>query len=475
MCLEMSVVIEDNEKERVMYTPQPHQQMFHLSDLPNLLALGTRGTGKSLSLRWDAIIRCFMFPGFRALILRRQITDLRKSHLIDMEQEAKALGVKYRDTLHDVKLPNGSIIQFAHCEDARALDDYLSSQWDYIGFDELSTFTLDQFLKISAAARTIKGKPYKALVRACSNPLGPGAAWMKEWFVDREVDYGEFQDYNPDDFGMIFSTLEDNKYVSRKEYEARLKILPDHVRRAWLLGEFVLEGVYFSDFRRKTDEGKPWHVVPTLPTWKGEPLQNCAWVSVFRAIDWGYFPDPAVCLWIAVLPNNHAIVFKEHKWLRSLAKDVALDIKRMSEGLHIIETYCDPTMYIKTGANEYSIGETFEINGIPLTASENDRMMYGYAIHEQLNTIIDEHPQLQIVEGQGGSNSGWGCTDLVRTLPIMQMDRKDPRKLGDGDDHWVVALAYYCMGRATPSRDPQNPVQHRWMMPKKQPADLMVA
>jgi hypothetical protein len=470
-CLSISVIVADGIRDRVLYTPQPHQQLFHESDTPNLLALGTRGTGKSMTLRWDAIIRCLMFPGFRALILRRKLTDLRKSHLVDMEMEAKALGANYRQTFYDVKFPNGSFLQFSHCEDNSVLNDYLSSQWDYIGFDEVSTFSLDQFLKICAAARSIVGKPFKSLVRCCSNPLGPGALWMRQWFVDKVVDYSLFDDYNPLDYEMQFSTLDDNRYVSRKEYEARLKVLPEHVRRAWLYGEFVVEGTYFTDYHKNDKEGNPWHVIPVLPTWKGQSLATLPWISVFRAIDWGYYPDPAVCLWIAMLPNQHAIVFMQRKWLKTLAKDVARDIVRLSEGMHILETFCDPTMFIETGAAEYSIGETFETNGVPLTASENDRMMYGYAIHEKLNTIIDGHPALQIVEGNGS----YGCPDLIRTLAIMEMDEKDPRKIADGEDHFVVALAYFAMGKAMPTQDPQNPTgQHRWMMPKRSPLSELV-
>lgn len=459
-CYERSIIINDEHGEELaLYTPQDHQVPFHASNTPNLLALGTRGTGKSLTLRWDAIIRCLMFPGFKALIIRRKLTDLRKSHLLFIGAEMRALGGKYRETTMDAVFPNGSIIQFSHCESDKDVENYLSSEWDYVGFDELSTFMIEQFLKISAATRTVLTKPYRGLVRACSNTLGPGSVWMKAWFVDREVDYAEFPDYCPDDFEMQFSTLDDNKYLDRKAYEARLKNLPEHVRRSWLLGEFVLEGAYFSDFRKTTDKGEPWHVIKTEPTWKGKSLSYFPWISVYRAVDWGYFPDPAVCLWIAVLPNTRAIIFKERTWRRTLAVDVAKEIKRDSEGLHIIDTFCDPSMFIKTGVAPFSIAELFEQNGVPVTACQNDRELFGYAIHQYLNTVIDLEPQAQIVE--------YACPQLVKTLPNLQMDKNDPRKIAPGDDHWAVAFAYFCMGHAMPSRDPVIPTTPRWMLPKR--------
>ncbi len=445
-----------------MDNPECNQVAFHESNAPNLLALGTRGTGKSTTLRWDAIGRCLAVPGFRALIIRRTMPDLRKSHLAFIDREMKLLGQPdFKHTTFEARFHNGSLIQFSHCEKMSDVLNYLSSEWDYIGFDELSTFPLEMFLQISAAARSKQGAAYKALVRACSNPLGVGAGWMKQWFIDRNVNLSEYPDYHPDDFEMQFSRLDGNKYVNKKEYEKRLRNLPEHVRKAWLLGEFVVEGAYFTDFMPKREIGGkvvPWHLTSDMPTWKGESLLSISWINVYRSIDWGYFPDPAVCHWHIILPNKRKITFKERTWTRTLAADVAADIKRQSEGMHIVESYCDPTMFIKTGTTAYSIGEIFEQNGVPLVASQNDRELYGYSIHEMLNTVVDDLPSWQILE--------YACPELVRTIPLLQMDPNDGRKIADGPDHWVISCAYFAMGGGPPSRDPVVNLTPRWMRPK---------
>ena len=448
--------------EKVLYEPQDHpdcdQVAFHASNAPNLLALGTRGTGKSKQLRWDAILRCLMFPGFRALILRRTMPDLRKSHLAFIDYEMRMLGGTFLHTTFEAKFPNGSVIQFSHCEKMTDVMNYLSSEWGSVSFDELSTFTLEMFLQISAAARVSTDAPYKAVVRASSNPLGIGAAWMKQWFVDKNVNLAEYPDYHPDDFEMQFSRLSGNKYISTKDYEKRLRNLPEHVRKAWLLGEFVVEGAYFTDFmpaKQIKGENVPWHCIQVMPTWKGDPLTTISWINVYRSIDWGYFPDPAVCHWHVILPNKRKITFKERTWTRTLAADVAADIKRASVGMHIVESYCDPTMFIKTGQSAYSIGEIFEQHGVPLTASQNDRELYGYSIHEGFNTLIDDLPMWQILE--------YACPELVRTLPLLQMDANDSRKIADGPDHWAVSCAYFLMGDAPVSRDPLVSLIPKWM------------
>jgi phage terminase large subunit len=261
--------IDAQGNEKILYEPFPHigcaicdeaeaagtydpskatQRAFHASTAPNLLALGTRGTGKSLQLRMDFIIRCLMIPRFPALIVRRTMPELRRSHLVFIDYEMKQLGGVFLHTTNVAKFPNGSSLTLAHCETEADVLNFLSSQYGAIGFDELSTFTLAQFLQISSAARAPVDADYQAVVRAGSNTLGIGSGWMKEWFVDKTVRLDDYPDYHPDDFQLMFSTLRENPHLDREQYAARLKNLPEHVRRSWLLGEFITEGQYFSDF-----------------------------------------------------------------------------------------------------------------------------------------------------------------------------------------------------------------------------------
>jgi phage terminase large subunit len=476
-CYEHSVILERPEGlPFAWYTPQPHQIPYHECDTPNLLALGTRDTGKSYMMRHDAIIRCLKFPGFKALILRRTMPDLQKSHLRHIDTEMKLLGKEvgyYREGTHDVKFGNGSFIQFSQCEQMKDVSNYLSSEWDLIIFDELSTFTLEMFLMICAACRSPEDAPYRALVRAGSNTLGIGAKWMKSWFIDHDVDPVDYEDYDPTDFEMQFSTLDQNLYANKADYEKRLKVLPPHVKRAWLRGEFVVEGAYFSNFKYLDDQELPWHVIDTLPTWKDSHgthvhFLDLPWISIYRAIDWGYSPDPAVCLWIAVLPDGHEVVFKERQWKRTLAKDVAKAIVVESEGMHVVDTFADPSMFAKDGNSDYSIAETFEMHGVPMVAAQNDRALFGYVICEHLDTTQTveyrgkerKRPKMQILEDDG---RGLGCPNLLRTIPVMVVDPNDPKKIAAGEDHWVVALAYFGMGRATPVQDPKRPSVPYWM------------
>lgn len=462
--------------EQIFYEPDPalHQPEFHASNVQNVLALGTRGTGKSLEMRADAYLRCLMIPNFHALVVRRTSRQLRESHLVWAPFEMQQLtGQAHNFVANPVaiaRFPNHSDIVFGHCQTDADMS-FLGGQYGAVYFDELSQFTLEQFLMISAVARAPVDAPYRAVVRAGSNPLGLGSDWMYSWFVNKDVKIEDFPDYNPDDYQMIFSRLEDNKHLDLASYTARLKNLPEHVRRAWLLGERVIEGAYFTEFaktKQVNGETRPWHVIHTLPTWrfKGEDCEalDLSWMHVVRSIDWGYFPDPAVCHWHLMLPNKRKITFKERTWTRTLAADVAKQIKRESEGMHVVESFCDPTMFIKTGNAPYSIGEIFEQNGVPLVACQNNRELYGYAIHEMLSTIVKDEQGRDVPSWQ---IYGPACPELVRTIPLLQMDKTDTRKLADGPDHWVVSCAYFAMGRSAPSRDPVVALIPYWMLPAR--------
>jgi hypothetical protein len=253
---------------------------------------------------------------------------------------------------------------------------------------------------------------------------------MKQWFVTKTVDMGLFPDYNPNDFRHIFSTLDQNPHLDQVEYRRQLGNLPAHVKKAWLEGEFVNEGAYFEDFMPSRD-GKPWHVIKELPDLTG--------ASIYRAMDWGWYPDPAVCLWVAVLSNGRAIVFREWTRTKTPVIDAASQLRASSGGMRIVTTLCDPTMFAGSEATGSSIGDLFIRNGIPLTPSKNDRAAAGFAIHEWLNTVLDDGlPKLQIF--------GPACPKLVQTLPELEVDRHDPARIADGPDHWAIALAYWAMG-----------------------------
>lgn len=449
----------------VLYTPSEKGKLFHASTIPNLLLHGPRGTGKSTILRFDVHMRAMAYPGFTYLMLRRTMPQLRKSHLHFIEAEMKKLGGKFNKTENVAYYPNGSKGFFSHCETEADVLNLLSSQFDLVSFDELTTFSIDMFLKISACARVPAGKPYGALVRAGTNPLGESTGSMMKYFITKDVapdGPNGNPDYDPTEFGDIFVGAADNPYLDMAAYQRRLSNLQGHARKAWLDGTWEVEGAYFGDFHPRMvidGENRPWHVIDRMPTVKGRPLLEQEWVSIYRCHDSGFYPDPAVCIWLAVMPNGRAIAFKEDHWQSTVAVDVAKAIKAGSKGMRVVDDFADPTMFTTSNHTGLADSDYYEQQGIALTASRNDRAAIGKAIHEWLGTIIDGEPKLQILRE--------GCPQLIRTIPDMQMDRTDPRKVAAGNDHWVVALGYFCQGMTAPSREHETTAMPLWMKPKR--------
>ena len=165
-------------------------------------------------------------------------------------------------------------------------------------------------------------------------------------------------------------------------------------------------------------------------------------VQVYRAFDMGFWPDPAYCLWIAHLGNRY-VAFKEKLWYKTVASDIAQEIKDESDGMRVVITYCDPSMDIHTGADVRTIKDIFEDCGVPMESSINNRELYAHAVHTALVEEAEPGvPRLQIYAK--------GCPYLVRTIPQQRYDPKRPLAMANHhDDHATVALAYFLISNAS--------------------------
>lgn len=454
-----------------LYEPTPKQLEYHLATQANVLFWGGRGSGKSMCGRWDAHMRALSYPGFTYCILRRTYPELQRSHLVHINREMKQLGGTFHNTDHIATYPNGSRGFFSHCATEDDVLNLLSAEFALMVFDELSTFEWEMFTKLSASVRVPVGSKLTAMVRGLTNPLGPSAQKILEYFVSKVVDPEEDPDYNPYDWFSIHANLIDNPYLDRDQYKKRFSGLPAHVRKAWVDGEFILENALF-DFRpTQTIDGvsKPFHVVPDIDLAKILPA-----ATIYRAIDNGWFPDPTVILWIAHLGNRH-IVFHEETVTRTTAAETALLIHQVDRELaekvgphfqlKVAMTYCDPSMDINTTADIRTIKETYEANGIPMECSINNREQFASVMHNTLAEMASEDlPRIQFY-----NNGKEGCPLLVRSIPQMRYDQKRPKAMADHkDDHWVVACCYYLMSH---SADPRQSIvgpegQRPWMKPK---------
>ena len=455
----------------VLYIPTDKGALFHTSTERYVIGEGGRGSAKSTTLRWDAHLRNLMIPGHRALLLRRTFPQLENSHFAQAMEEGKMLGCQrdFNQTKHFLEYNNGSLLKFGACPDDSYVLSYLSQEWDWIGFDELTTFPYDMFSRILQSARIPKSKQKndrKAFIRAATNPIGEGASWVKRYFIDKSVDRSENAKYKKEEWRSIKMNLVDNPHMDKEEYEQSLQMLgSDVLRRAYVDGEWLVEGQFFSEFKEKREDGRVWHVINEMPRMLHEdqmiPIVQVPFIEITRCIDWGYSEaEPGYCAWIAHLPDGTALVFKEVVFKQMIPEDVAGKIIEMSRGMRIRRTVGDPMMWAEREGR--SIAHHFASKGLSMYPANNDRENGWVALHTWLVSTYDdgfgERPRMQFLSPQQG-DWDYGCPYAIRTLPSLQVDPKNPRDIMEGsgvEDHAADALRYWASNWPAPSRLPNK-------------------
>jgi hypothetical protein len=487
--LQPITLTHSNGKTEVLYDPTQKQQEFHACEEPNVLYVGSRGTGKSLALRWEAHARALTTPGFTYVILRRTYPELQKSHLLFIDQEAKKLGATYHRTDRIITYPNGSKGFFSHCSTDEDVLNLLSAQFAWMGIDELSTFPWEMVTSLKTSVRVTKTSGLKALFRAATNPFGVSAPDINRYFVLKDIEPEEDPDYNPNDWRSIHTVMSDNPYIDANEYRKQFAGLPFHQRKAWLDGEFSEERALFSLVPEKRhaeidpDTGahrevrRPYHVIEELPTFDGKSILEQPWVQVFRAYDHGFARDPAVCLWFAVI-GKRIICFKERTWLQVHCDQIARDILNDSRGMHVTATYCDPSIHVNDGSI-LSIKDSMEQQWITqrdpdgrerrvhltMDPSINNREQFADAIHRALLEEVEPGvPRIQFLRGNPSNPRASGCPYLIKSLPQMRYDERNPLRLADHKhDHAPVALAYFLMSYIPTTQAPARSGTPWWV------------
>lgn len=433
--------------EQCLFVPLPRQVEFFESTAQYVLFGGAAGGAKSKALREFAYRECLRVAGFRVLLLRRTYGELEQTHLRDAEMETPKFGAQTVPTANVVRFPNGSLIQFGHCQTTNDAARYLSAEYDLILFDELVTFEEQQYLLIGSRARSTKPGVIPRVL-AGTNPGGPQAHWVRARFLDRSVDLTEYPSYRPEDYLYIQSKLEDNPYFDER-YDKVLAALPPELRRAYRDGDWdIFPGQYFPEFRRThrvldTDyallkryvagQDIPWHV---------EKLYVPDGTPYVRAVDWGYSPDPGVCLWCALMPDGRLYLDDEYVFMRTIARKVSEEITRRTRerGLSVKYTVGDTQMWSPEADTGQSIQETFYLNGVPMQQADKDRINGWQRLRDWFACSEETGKPWFVVAPH--------CRYTIRTIPSLVSDKHKPMDVdSDGEDHAADPMRYLVMSR----------------------------
>jgi len=272
---------------------QPKQELFNSSPADIAIMGGAAGGGKTYSLLVEPLRYLTKVAGFGAVIFRRSFPEI--INLGGLWDEARDMYENFNGepnlTRMDITLPPfENRVRFSHLQYDRNVFDWKGAQIPLIEFDQLETFTENQFFYLLTRNRSTCGvRPY---IRATANPepnwlaefldwwIAPDGyanmerAGVLRWFIrikdqliwsnDPEEIIAEHPDARPKSVTFIPSTIYDNQILMEKDpdYLANLMAQPE-IDRERLLGDPIRGGnwkikpsagnIFNRDWFEKTD------------------------------------------------------------------------------------------------------------------------------------------------------------------------------------------------------------------------------
>lgn len=188
-------------------SPGP-QTSFLASGCYEKLYGGAAGGGKTDALVMGALANIHI-PQYKAIIFRRTLVELEGQVIPKSEEWYPRLGGKYNKTKHVWVFPSGAKIHFGHIENDGDETIYQGWEFQYVGFDELTSFSEKQYRYLLSRIRSAQG--IHATVASATNPGGEG----HEWVVNRWAPFLRAGD--PDYHGILAAPSETMFYVSRDD------------------------------------------------------------------------------------------------------------------------------------------------------------------------------------------------------------------------------------------------------------------
>lgn len=355
------------------FLPHAKQKMFF--EIPDsvfeALYGGSAGSGKSDALVLLPLMRNFHIkPRFKGLILRRTYPELEKEVIIRSKDWYPKAGATYNEQKRLWTFPSGAHIFFGYCEREADIRKYDSAEYNYVGFDELTSFTETMYKYITLTRIRTSDPLLPTIARSATNPGNVGHAWAKKHFVDPAPPGKIILDKKSGIKRIFIQALPtDNPYLD-PNYVNRLRALNDpNEIKAKLEGSWdVYEGQVFNDFRalRTSDEPEnACHVV--------EPFEIPSWWPRIFALDWG-FSAMTYGLWGALSPDNRLYLYREYSCTEKKISDWAADVKIANNNEAIDSCVICRSSWQNRGEEMLLADQFAKITGMRPSLPNNDRI-----------------------------------------------------------------------------------------------------
>ncbi len=213
------------ENEYIPHDPTVKQAEFLLCQEKEALYGGAAGGGKSDALLMAAL-QYVKVPQYAAIIFRRTYKDLAlPGALMDRAHSwLDTTDAKWSENNKTWHFPSGATLTFAYLATENDKYNYQGSEYQFVGFDELTQFEESQYRYLFSRLRRLSGSRVPLRARVASNPGGRGHEWVRQRYLVEGPEKGRI---------FVPASLEDNPHLDTYEYEQSLMEL-DPVTRAQL-------------------------------------------------------------------------------------------------------------------------------------------------------------------------------------------------------------------------------------------------
>lgn len=449
-------------REIAMGTPSEKQDEFLRKHARHRAFGGARGGGKSWVARFTAVLYASSYPGIRICIVRRSYPELYNNHIRQLTTLLYK-SCKYNDQKKIITFPNGSTISFQYFARDADIQILQGVEYDVMILDEATQLREEQMREIAASVRGVNDYP-KEIIYTC-NPGGPGHAYIKRLFVDRDFR----EDENPQDYVFVQSFVQDNRILMEHdpEYLKFLEALPERRKQAWLYGRWDIYDGQVFDIR-----DDPAHYEDRLWTHVIEPFQPPANWTFYRSFDWGSNRPFSVGWWAVDFDGTiyrilelYGCTNEPNVGLRWNADQIFAEVERIEHehpylrGRKILGV-ADPAIWTVDGSG-HSIAEHALRHGVHFKPANNDRINGWNQVQYRLQFDEDGRPRLYVFRN---------CKDWRRTMPLMMYDEHRVEDIDTTlEDHIADETRYMCQEYVVkpvmaPAKKPRmlDPLDETW-------------
>ena len=399
---------------------------------------GAAGGGKTDYLVIEALSQVDI-PEYKGIIFRRTYPEL--AEVIDKTffyYKVNYPKAKYNGTTHCWTFPSGAKIYLGDMQYEKDKTKYQGQQYDFIGFDELTHFTMSQYEYMRSRNRGKSARTVKYM-RSTGNPGGIGHGWVKQYFVRAgtpgEPVYSTIRIPKPD--GTIYtgrlskvyipSMVWDNELLihNNPKYLEMLATLNEQDRKALLEGDWdIFSGQVFTEFKDNPDGYKTHILTHVIP-----PFHIPEYWNIYRGFDYGY-SKPFSVGWYAIDTDGTAYRIAElYGCQRNKAGEavpdtgVKWDPTKIARKIREIEAYhpnlkghniigvADPAIFEESTGQ--SISALMAREGVYFNKADNTRIPGKMQCHYRL--AFDDNGRCKFYVFDN-------CRDFIRTVPSLVYD-----------------------------------------------------